>query len=101
MNQDVLAAVSPSIILVEECGEILEPQLMAVLSPSVEHLILVGDHKQLRPSVNSYELVKKLVLNSFVNYTSAFLFVFTYSYRCMCSSFPAIISEFQCSKDLQ
>ena len=63
MNQDVLAVVSPSIIVVEESGEILEPQLMAVLSPSVDHLILVGDHKQLRPSINSYELVKKLVPN--------------------------------------
>ena len=36
---------------------------MGVLYPNVEHLILVGDHKQLRPSVNCYDLAKKLFCN--------------------------------------
>ncbi|KAI5066362.1 hypothetical protein GOP47_0018986 [Adiantum capillus-veneris] len=56
INQDILAAVSPAIVLVEEAAEILEPHLMAFLSPNVKHLILVGDHKQLRPSVKCHQL---------------------------------------------
>ncbi|KAI5066361.1 hypothetical protein GOP47_0018985 [Adiantum capillus-veneris] len=56
INQDILATVSPAIVLVEEAAEILEPHLMALLSPNVKHLILVGDHKQLRPSVECHQL---------------------------------------------
>lgn len=59
INQDIIAAVSPSIILVEESAEILEPHIMALLSTNVEHLILIGDHKQLRPSVDCYHLKER------------------------------------------
>ncbi|MCO5567023.1 hypothetical protein L7F22_020706 [Adiantum nelumboides] len=59
INQDIIATVSPSIILVEEAAEILEPHVMALLSSNVEHLILIGDHKQLRPSVDCYQLETK------------------------------------------
>ena len=38
-------------MIVEEAAEILEPQLVAVIPPSVQHLIMIGDHKQLRPTV--------------------------------------------------
>ncbi len=53
INQDLIRALQPRIILVEEAAEILEAQLLACLSPALEHLILIGDHKQLRPS-NEY-----------------------------------------------
>lgn len=56
LHQDILSILSPAIIVVEEAGEILEAQLLAVLRPSVQHCILIGDHCQLRPSVSSYEL---------------------------------------------
>lgn len=47
MNQDLIVGLRPRIVLIEEAAEILEPQLLACLPPSVEHLILIGDHKQL------------------------------------------------------
>ncbi|MCO5551811.1 hypothetical protein L7F22_005313 [Adiantum nelumboides] len=56
INQDILAAVSPAVVIVDEAAEILEPHLISLLSPSIKHLILVGDHKQLRPSVECHQL---------------------------------------------
>ena len=58
INHDLLHAVSPSVVIVEEAAEILEPSLLAALTSSTEHLILIGDHKQLRPQVNTYELCR-------------------------------------------
>ena len=45
-------------MIVEEAAEILEAQLVAVIPPSVQHLIMIGDHKQLRPVVNFHRLKK-------------------------------------------
>ena len=58
INHDVLHHIGPSVVIVEEAAEILEPSLLASLTPSVEHLIFIGDHKQLRPQVDTYELCK-------------------------------------------
>jgi hypothetical protein len=44
-----LAALQPNIILVEEAAQTRESNITAALFPSVERLILVGDHKQLTP----------------------------------------------------
>ena len=46
----------PGIILVEEAGEILESHVLTALSPNTKHLVLIGDHQQLRPKVNNYAL---------------------------------------------
>jgi superfamily I DNA and/or RNA helicase len=54
----LLELVKPSIILVEEAGEILESCLVTCLNPAVQHLILIGDWMQLRPTV-SIELAAK------------------------------------------
>ncbi|KAF2179341.1 P-loop containing nucleoside triphosphate hydrolase protein [Zopfia rhizophila CBS 207.26] len=45
----LISSLRPQIILVEEAAETLEPPVTAACVPSLEHLILVGDHKQLRP----------------------------------------------------
>lgn len=45
-------------MIVEEAAEILEGQLVAVIPPSVQHLIMIGDHKQLRPVVHYHRLKK-------------------------------------------
>ena len=45
-------------MIVEEAAEILEGQLVAVIPPSVQHLIMIGDHKQLRPVVHFHRLKK-------------------------------------------
>lgn len=59
INQSLLDTLEPAVVIIEEAGEILETQVLACLSSSVQHLILIGDHKQLRPPVDSYELRKK------------------------------------------
>ncbi|KAL6903161.1 P-loop containing nucleoside triphosphate hydrolase protein [Trichoderma evansii] len=56
MYQSIIRAAQPDIVLVEEAGEILEAHVITSLSPSVKQLILIGDHKQLRPKINSYNL---------------------------------------------
>ncbi|KAK3073401.1 hypothetical protein LTR53_005067 [Teratosphaeriaceae sp. CCFEE 6253] len=51
-----LQSASPGIVLVEEAGEILESHVLTALTPSTKQLILIGDHQQLRPKVNNYQL---------------------------------------------
>jgi helicase required for RNAi-mediated heterochromatin assembly 1 len=45
----LIAALQPKIVVVEEAAETLEAPVTAACLPSLEHLILVGDHQQLRP----------------------------------------------------
>jgi len=56
MYTDEIRKASPAIVLVEEAGEILESHILTALTPSSKQLILIGDHKQLRPKVNNYTL---------------------------------------------
>lgn len=51
-----LQAASRDVLLVEEAGEILESHILTALGTETEQLILIGDHKQLRPKVNSHRL---------------------------------------------
>jgi superfamily I DNA and/or RNA helicase len=41
-------------MLVEEAGQVLEAHILGSLVPSVEHLIMIGDPLQLRPTINNY-----------------------------------------------
>ncbi|GLJ17146.1 hypothetical protein SUGI_0296680 [Cryptomeria japonica] len=59
MQLTVLKMLKPAIVFVEEASEILEPQVLAALQPSVQHLILIGDHYQLSPSVACHELERR------------------------------------------
>ena len=52
------ADIKPAVMIVEEAAEILEGQLVAVIPPSVQHLIMIGDHKQLKPVVHYHRLRK-------------------------------------------
>ena len=54
-NLDILRRVRAKVVLSEEAGEVLEAHILTALLPSVEHAILIGDHKQLRPKVNNYK----------------------------------------------
>ncbi|KAJ8132326.1 hypothetical protein O1611_g1297 [Lasiodiplodia mahajangana] len=49
----------PGVVLVEEAGEILESHVLTALGPETKQLILIGDHKQLRPKVNFALSVEK------------------------------------------
>ena len=51
-----LQAASRDIVLVEEAGEILESHILTSVGPQTQQLVLIGDHKQLRPKVNSHDL---------------------------------------------
>ncbi|KAI6840784.1 hypothetical protein KC342_g2678 [Hortaea werneckii] len=55
-NLDLLRRVNAKALLCEEAGEVLESHLLTALLPSVEHAILIGDHQQLRPHVQNYDL---------------------------------------------
>ncbi|KAF9966742.1 hypothetical protein BGZ70_001435 [Mortierella alpina] len=55
-SQGLFGALAPSIIICEEAGEVLESHILAALSPSTQHLILIGDHEQLRPQIECYHL---------------------------------------------
>lgn len=41
-------------MLVEEAGQVLEAHVLGSLVPSIQHLILIGDPLQLRPTLNNY-----------------------------------------------
>ncbi|KAF1816725.1 hypothetical protein P152DRAFT_470711 [Eremomyces bilateralis CBS 781.70] len=48
----MVAVIKPKIVLIEEAAETLEAPVIAACIPSLDHLILVGDHLQLRPHCN-------------------------------------------------
>jgi hypothetical protein len=54
-SEDIRSAY-PGIVLLEEVGEILESHVLTAISPETKHLIMIGDHLQLRPKINSYSL---------------------------------------------
>jgi hypothetical protein len=54
-SEDIRHA-SPEIVLLEEAGEILESHVLTAMGPETKHLILIGDHQQLRPKINNYSL---------------------------------------------
>ncbi|EYE96762.1 P-loop containing nucleoside triphosphate hydrolase protein [Aspergillus ruber CBS 135680] len=58
-NLNMLRRLRSKIVVCEEAGEVLESHLLTALLPSVEHLILIGDHMQLRPQVQNYNLSRE------------------------------------------
>ena len=53
---ELLQRVKAKVVLCEEAGEVLEAHTLTALLPGVEQLILIGDHQQLRPHIQNYEL---------------------------------------------
>lgn len=69
---NLLKSVGPKVLLVEEAGQVLEAHVLSSkycyylhteypadmhalgLVPSIEHLILIGDPLQLRPTIENY-----------------------------------------------
>lgn len=45
-------------MIFEEAAELLEGHMVAALTKSVQHLILIGDHQQLRPTTSVYKLAR-------------------------------------------
>merc|ERR1719376_472191 len=61
--QKVLGDLRPTIVIIEEAAEVLEGHIVTSLSQHCQHLILIGDHLQLRPNPTVYELARNYNLN--------------------------------------
>ena len=55
-HRDLLAAANAKVLIVEEAGEVLENHVLASLPREAEHLIMIGDHMQLRPKIENNDL---------------------------------------------
>lgn len=55
-NNALLQRLRSKVLLCEEAGEVLEAHSITALLPSVQHAILIGDHLQLPPQTQNYEL---------------------------------------------
>ncbi|KAK3689366.1 hypothetical protein B0T22DRAFT_427646 [Podospora appendiculata] len=53
-NIDILRLIKPKVMLCEEAAEVLEPHLISSFIPGLEHVIQIGDHRQLRPQIQNY-----------------------------------------------
>lgn len=55
-NLSLLRKLRCKVMCCEEAGEVLEAHILTALIPSIEHAILIGDHLQLRPQIQNYDL---------------------------------------------
>ncbi|XP_033625781.1 NFX1-type zinc finger-containing protein 1-like isoform X2 [Asterias rubens] len=62
-KQSILQRVGARIVVVEEAAEVMEAHVIAALSQHCQHLILIGDHQQLRPNPAVYRLAKQYHLD--------------------------------------
>ncbi|KAH9251102.1 hypothetical protein BASA81_011001 [Batrachochytrium salamandrivorans] len=53
--QHLIRSLKPKVIIVEESGEVFEAHTLAAMGKDTEHLILIGDHQQLRPKPQHYD----------------------------------------------
>ena len=61
--RSILKEIRPRIVIVEEAAEVLEAHIIASLTSGCQHLILIGDHQQLRPTPAVYDLAKRYKLD--------------------------------------
>ncbi|XP_053609325.1 NFX1-type zinc finger-containing protein 1-like isoform X2 [Plodia interpunctella] len=58
-RHDLMKKLLSPIVIIEEAAEVLEGHIVASLTNNCQHLILIGDHKQLRPTAAHYKLAKE------------------------------------------
>ena len=64
INKELLNNIQPTVLIVEEAAEILESQIISCLNQStIQQVVLVGDHKQLRPIVRNYPIARECKLD--------------------------------------
>ena len=56
MTVRLIRTLQPEVIVVEEAAAVLESSIIASFSHSTKHVILIGDHIQLRPQVSEFNL---------------------------------------------
>ncbi|TKR64940.1 hypothetical protein L596_025410 [Steinernema carpocapsae] len=54
--QEVLKTIKCSVVIVEEAAQVLESHIVTSLTVNTKHAILIGDHKQLRPTAGKFFL---------------------------------------------
>ena len=62
-NSALIRDLGCKIVIAEEAAEVQESHIVSVLPASCQHLILIGDHQQLRPKSTSYALEVKYNLD--------------------------------------
>lgn len=62
--RNLIYKLKTKIVVIEEAAEVLEAHIITSMPKSTQHLILIGDHQQLRPSPTVYELAKKYNLET-------------------------------------
>ncbi|XP_050350875.1 NFX1-type zinc finger-containing protein 1-like isoform X2 [Nymphalis io] len=62
-RRDLLQQLRAPIVIVEEAAEVMEAHIIASLTNKCQHLILIGDHKQLRPTAAHYILARNYNLD--------------------------------------
>lgn len=55
----LLRKLKVKVLVCEEAGEVLEAHILTALLPTLEHAILIGDHLQLPPHIQSYGLSRE------------------------------------------
>ncbi|GIY60265.1 NFX1-type zinc finger-containing protein 1 [Caerostris darwini] len=61
--RNILQRLDPKIVIVEEAAEILESHVVTSLASNTQHVILIGDHQQLKPSPAVHMLAVKYELD--------------------------------------
>jgi superfamily I DNA and/or RNA helicase len=59
----ILDQVNFEIVIIEEAAEVLESHIAALLTRSLKHMILIGDHKQLKPKPYNFDIEMKYNFN--------------------------------------
>ncbi|XP_077984204.1 NFX1-type zinc finger-containing protein 1-like [Glandiceps talaboti] len=59
----LLQEIKPKVMVVEEAAEIFEAHVITALTDECQHLILIGDHQQLRPTPTVHKLAKDFNLD--------------------------------------
>ncbi|XP_050096177.1 NFX1-type zinc finger-containing protein 1 [Anopheles aquasalis] len=62
-NRVLLELLGTPIVIIEEAAEVLEAHIVASLTVRTQHCILIGDHKQLRPTTSTYVLSTRYKLD--------------------------------------
>lgn len=57
-----IQALRSPVVIVEEAAEVLEAHIVTALTKHCKHLILIGDHQQLKPSTSDYQVETKFNL---------------------------------------
>uniref|UniRef100_A0A1A9VAG4 AAA domain-containing protein n=1 Tax=Glossina austeni TaxID=7395 RepID=A0A1A9VAG4_GLOAU len=65
-NNFLFRLLRSSIVIFEEAAEILESHVVSSLTPYTQHVIMIGDHQQLRPYCDQYPLCLSLFERLFI-----------------------------------